>query len=130
MRIEDFLLCSGKYRKLLLKNFVIEAGIGAYEAERKRKQSVRFNIEVWVENLSSDDELSEVYNYEEIIAAVKDVISRGHIELQETLAAAVGNRLVEDSRVKAAKIKTEKLEILPEGASLGVEIFVEQDDQN
>ena len=35
MRIEDFLLCSGKYRKIHLTDYVLDVAIGAYDSERK-----------------------------------------------------------------------------------------------
>ena len=94
MRIEDFLLCSGKYRKIHLTDYVLDVAIGAYDSERKGKQSVRFNVEAWVENLPVEDDLSNVYNYEEIIGSIKEVLSKGHIDLQETLAASVAKQVL------------------------------------
>lgn len=130
MQIEDFLLCSGKYRKLHLKNYIMQVAIGAYDSERNGKQSVKFNVEAWVKNKSVRDDLAQVYNYEEIIASITDVLSKGHIDLQETLAASVAERILINPEVRAVKITTEKLDVLSNGASLGIEIFVEQHDQN
>ena len=130
MRIEDFLLCSGKYRKIQLTDYVLDVSIGAYDSERKGKQSVRFNVEAWVENLPVEDDLSNVYNYEEIIGSIKEVLSKGHIDLQETLAASVAKQVLSNPMVKAVKVKTEKLDVLTDSASFGIEIFVEQHDQN
>ena len=130
MRIEDFLLCSGKYRKIHLTDYVLDVAIGAYDSERKGKQSVRFNVEAWVENLPVEDDLSNVYNYEEIFGSIKEVLSKGHIDLQETLAASVAKQVLSNPMVKAVKVKTEKLDVLTDSASFGIEIFVEQHDQN
>ncbi|WP_277040610.1 dihydroneopterin aldolase [Turicimonas muris] len=130
MRIEDFLLCSGKYSKTHLTDYVLDVAIGAYDSERKGKQSVRFNVEAWVENLPVEDDLSNVYNYEEIIGSIKEVLSKGHIDLQETLAASVAKQVLSNPMVKAVKVKTEKLDVLTDSASFGIEIFVEQHDQN
>ena len=126
MRIEDFLLCSGKYRKIHLTDYVLDVAIGAYDSERTGKQSVRFNVE----NLLVEDDLSNVYNYEEVIGSIKEVLSKGHIDLQETLAASVAKHILSNPMVKAVKVKTEKLDVLADGASFGIEIFVEQHDQN
>ena len=74
--------------------------------------------------------LSNVYNYEEIIGSIKEVLSKGHIDLQETLAASVAKQVLSNPMVKAVKVKTEKLDVLTDSASFGIEIFVEQHDQN
>ena len=71
-----------------------------------------------------------VYNYEEIIGSIKEVLSKGHIDLQETLAASVAKQVLSNPMVKAVKVKTEKLDVLTDSASFGIEIFVEQHDQN
>lgn len=128
MQLEKYLLLDGKARKVFLRDYVKKVLIGAYDSEKVTPQDVRFNIEVWLPNVDVKDSLAFAFNYERISQIVEEVTSRGHFELQETLAEAVGHALVEEEFVLAARVKTEKLEVLSGGASYGVEIFVESDD--
>ncbi|MCH8183252.1 MAG: dihydroneopterin aldolase, partial [Proteobacteria bacterium] len=66
--------------------------------------------------------LENVVDYETIVQGVKTIVAAGHINLVETLAERVAGLCLSDARVEAARVRIEKLNVLPEAASVGVEI--------
>lgn len=68
------------------------------------------------------DELSRVVDYGAIVEAVRSVVAAGHIRLVETLAERIAERCFVDARVEIVSVRVEKLDILPDATSAGVEI--------
>ncbi len=50
-------------------------------------------------------------------------VARGHVGLQETLCDELLALMLEPPQVKAARVSTEKPDIYPGGARVGVEVF-------
>jgi len=110
-------------RKVIIKNLVLNIFIGIHNFEKKKKQKVRFNIEVitnpFVEPNNKD--LTTILNYEEIINKIKILVKKEHHELLEDLAENIFTIIFQNKLVKKAKIKIEKLEIIKNSESVGVE---------
>ena len=110
-------------RKIIIKNLVLNIFIGIHNFEKKKKQKVRFNIEVitnpFVEPNNKD--LTTILNYEEIINKIKILVKKRHHELLEDLAENIFTIIFQNKLVKKAKIKIEKLEIIKNSESVGVE---------
>ena len=110
-------------RKVIIKNLVLNIFIGIHNFEKKKKQKVRFNIEVitnpFVEPNNKD--LTTILNYEEIINKIKILVKKRHHELLEDLAENIFTIIFQNKLVKKAKIKIEKLEIIKNSESVGVE---------
>ena len=110
-------------RKVIIKNLVLNIFIGIHSFEKKKKQRVRFNIEVitnpFVEPNNKD--LTTILNYEEIINKIKILVKKRHHELLEDLAENIFTIIFQNKLVKKAKIKIEKLEIIKNSESVGVE---------
>jgi len=68
------------------------------------------------------DDIAGVVSYEDIVFGIKRIIGAGHINLVETLAEQVAKLCLSDSRVSAARIRIEKLDVFREAGSVGVEI--------
>ena len=68
------------------------------------------------------DDVSHVVSYDLIVEAIHSVVAGGHINLLETLAERVAARCLVHRRAAKVRILVEKLDRLPGGASLGVEI--------
>ena len=78
-----------KYKKkVIIKNLILNIFIGIHNFEKKKKQRVRFNIEINTDpNLKSNNkDLSTILNYEEIINSIKTRVKKQHHELLEDLA--------------------------------------------
>jgi 7,8-dihydroneopterin aldolase/epimerase/oxygenase len=84
---------------------------------------VRLNFDLGVhEDRAFDERLERVVDYSALLERVRAVIAAGHVELVETLAERLADLCLEDSRVRSVRIRVEKLDIVPDAASVGVEI--------
>ena len=110
-------------RKVIIKNLVLNIFIGIHKFEKKKKQKVRFNIEVITNPFvkPNNKDLKTILNYEEIINKIKILVKKKHHELLEDLAENVFTIIFQNKLAKKAKIKIEKLEIIKNSESVGVE---------
>jgi 7,8-dihydroneopterin aldolase/epimerase/oxygenase len=110
-------------RKVIIKNLVLNIFIGIHNFEKKKKQRVRFNIEVITNPFvkPNNKDLTTILNYEEIINKIKILIKKKHHELLEDLAENIFTIIFQNKLAQKAKIKIEKLEIIKNSESVGVE---------
>lgn len=110
-------------RKVIIKNLVLNIFIGIHDFEKKKKQRVRFNIEVITNPFvkPNNKDLKTILNYEEIINKIKDLVKKEHHELLEDLAENIFTIIFQNRLAQKVKIKIEKLEIIKNSESVGVE---------
>ena len=110
-------------RKVIIKNLVLNIFIGIHSFEKKKKQRVRFNIEVITNPFvkPNNKDLKTILNYEEIINKIKDLVKKEHHELLEDLAENIFTIIFQNRLAQKVKIKIEKLEIIKNSESVGVE---------
>ena len=110
-------------RKVIIKNLVLNIFIGIHSFEKKKKQKVRFNIEVITNPFvkPNNKDLKTILNYEEIIYKIKDLVKKEHHELLEDLAENIFTIIFQNRLAQKVKIKIEKLEIIKNSESVGVE---------
>ena len=110
-------------RKVIIKNLVLNIFIGIHNFEKKKKQKVRFNIEVITNPFvkPNNKDLKTILNYEEIINKIKILVKKEHHELLEDLAENIFTIIFQNNLAQKAKIKIEKLEIIKNSESVGVE---------
>ena len=110
-------------RKVIIKNLVLNIFIGIHNFEKKKKQKVRFNIEVITNPFvkPNNKDLTTILNYEEIINKIKILVKKEHHELIEDLAENIFTIIFQNNLAQKAKIKIEKLEIIKNSESVGVE---------
>ena len=111
-------------RKILVKDLIIKILVGIHNFEKKKKQRVRFNIEIIIDpNLAPDESnLNSIVNYEDIIKSIKKVTNKRHYPLLETLGEDIFFRLFKDTKIKKIKLRIEKLDIIKNTSSVGIEI--------
>ena len=111
-------------RRMFVRDLVLPALVGVWAHERDREQRIRVNIDLSIAEAGGPlhDELAEVVSYDDIVAAVRAVITEGHVRLIETLAERFAERCLDDDRVRSAWVRIEKLDVLPEAESVGIEI--------
>ncbi len=111
-------------RHVFVRDLVLDARIGVHRHEKDGPQTVRINVDLSV--LEGDaplnDSLANAVCYEQVVAKVESLVGAGHINLVETLAERIAAACLEDVRVIAARVRVEKLNALPNAASVGVEI--------
>ena len=110
-------------RKVIIKNLILNMFIGIHNFEKKKKQRVRFNIEV-VTNphiKPNNKDLSTILNYEDLINKIKLLVKKQHHDLIEDLAENIFKIIFQNKLVKKTSIKIEKLDIIKDSESVGVE---------
>ena len=110
-------------RKVFIKNLILNVFIGIHNFEKKRKQRVRFNIEVVTNPYikPSNKDLSTILNYEDLINEIKLLVKKQHYELIEDLAENMFEIIFQNRLVKKINIKIEKLDIIKNSESVGIE---------
>jgi len=111
-------------RKIIIKNLILNIFVGIYEVEKKNKQRVRFNIEIITDpNMKPDNkDLSSIVDYNKIVNKIILLVENQHHELLEDLAENIFEKILKDNLVKKVKIKLEKIDILKDSESVGIEI--------
>jgi len=113
----------GRTMKVFVRDLILPCRIGVYSHEKDGEQRVRINLELTcVEHPAINDEHHNVVCYAEVVADIRRLISEGHINLVETLAERIAAQCLEDHRILVAKVRVEKLDVMPEASAVGVEI--------
>ena len=110
-------------RKVIIKNLILNIFIGIHNFEKKKKQRVRFNIEVVTNpNIKPNNkDLLSILNYDDLINKIKLLVKRQHHELIEDLAENIFEIIFQNRLVKKINIKIEKLDIIKNSESVGIE---------
>lgn len=108
--------------RISLRDHVVEVEIGAFQAERGATQRVRFNVVVEVRPHSAplDDDVDRVLSYDTITEAIAAELSSERLNLLETLAERIAERILAEPQAMRAFVRIEKLDRGP--GALGVEI--------
>ena len=111
-------------RKVVIKNLILNIFIGIHDFEKKKKQKVRFNIEVETNpnTKPSNKDFSTIVDYETLVNKIKALVKKQHHELLEELAENIFKIIFQNKLVKKAYVKLEKLHIIKESESVGVDI--------
>jgi dihydroneopterin aldolase len=122
---------AARLRHVFLRDMVLMASVGVHAFEHNATQRVRINIDLAVTDdgaapmsraAPGRDELARVVDYEQVANRVRAIVGAGHVRLVETLAERLAEACLEDQRVRSVNVRVEKLDILPDAASVGVEI--------
>ncbi|PQA77646.1 dihydroneopterin aldolase [Rhodoferax sp. TS-BS-61-7] len=113
-------------RRLFLRDHVVPVQIGAHDFEKGVTQRLVFNVELFVPYASTTpkaDKLAEVVDYDFVREVIAARIAQGHVELQETLCDDLAARLLAHPQVRAVRLSTQKPDVYPDCAGVGVEVF-------
>ena len=111
-------------KKVIIKDLLLNFVIGYYSAEKVKKQNVKFNIELNYtdqKNLN-DKDIKSIVDYGRIIKVIKNMTKNKHYNFLESLADDLFDELFKDERIDKIKLKIEKLDVIREAASVGIEI--------
>ncbi len=110
-------------RHVFVRDLITQAHIGVWDHEKNGGQRVRINVDLEVDdNTDHEDQIENVVCYNRVIEGIRVILSAGHINLAETLAERIADISLNDSRVRAARVRVEKLDVVAEAASVGIEI--------
>ncbi len=108
--------------RISLRDHVVEADIGAFQQERGLKQRLRFNVVVEVRPAPAplEDDVDRILSYDRITESIAAELAAERLNLLETLAARVAERVLEEPQAMRVFVRVEKLDRGP--GALGVEI--------
>ena len=111
-------------KKILINELILNLKLGYYDFEKERPQKVKFSLEIDYQDKkpSNDKDLRSIVNYATIVKLIKKLINKKHYNFLETLAEAVFDELFKDKRIGKIMLKIEKLEIIKECSSVGIQI--------
>jgi len=117
-------------RTVFIKDFIIEEIIGVHEHEKIKKQKIKFNIVLNVNQSSIPDEkdINSIVDYEKITNKLENLTKRKKYNFLESLAEDSFEEIFEDSRINSVAIKIEKPEAIKNAGSVGVEVFKTRKD--
>ena len=111
-------------KKILINDLVLDLKLGYYDFEKEKTQKVKFSLEIGYEDKkpTNDKDLKSIVNYGTIVKLITKLVKKKHYNFLETLAEAVFNELFKDKRIGKIMLKIEKMEILKECSSVGIQI--------
>ncbi|MEL6992139.1 MAG: dihydroneopterin aldolase, partial [Pseudomonadota bacterium] len=118
----------GPLDRISVRDHTVEVEIGAFQAERGTTQRICFNVVVEVRPLTDviDDDVDRILSYDKVTEAIAAALSEERLNLLETLAERVAERILWEPQAIRTFVRIEKLDRGP--GALGVEIVRSVDD--
>ena len=111
-------------KKILINELILNLKLGYYDFEKEKPQKVKFTLEVNYEDKkpSNDKDLKSIVNYDKIVKLIKKLVKNKHYNFLETLAEDIFDELFKDRRIDKISLQIEKLEIMKDCSSVGIQI--------
>ena len=111
-------------KKILIKELTLDLKLGYYEFEKEKPQKVKFSLEIDYEDKkpTSDKDIKSIVNYGQVVKLIRKLTKNKHYNFLETLAEDTFDVLFKDMRIEKITLKIEKLEILKDCSSVGIQI--------
>ncbi len=111
-------------KKVLIKELILNLKLGYYDFEKATPQKVKFSLEANYEDKkpTNDKDLKSIVNYSKLVKLIKKLVKNKHYNFLETLAEDVFDELFKDKRIDKISLKIEKLEIMKDCSSVGIQI--------
>ncbi len=109
-------------RRIFIRDFALDCLIGVCPREKVFPQRIRINVDLRENQGPLDDDIANAVCYKKVTDGIRSIVARGHVNLVETLAEDIAKMCLADHRVRWARVRVEKLDVLPDVAGVGVEI--------
>ncbi len=118
----------GPLDRISLRDHIVEVEIGAFQAERGTTQRICFNVVVEVRPVTHriDDDVDRILSYDRVTEAIAAELADERLNLLETLAGRIAERILLEPQAVRTFVRIEKLDRGP--GALGVEIVRSTDD--
>lgn len=119
---------SAELDRISVRDLIVTVEIGAFQAERDTTQRIRFNVvvEVLPINASGADDVDTILSYDRITEAIHGELSAERLNLLETLAERIADRILLEPQAARVFVRIEKIDRGP--GVLGVEIVRDAKD--
>ena len=113
--------------RISLRDHIVDVEIGAFQSERGSKQRVCFNIVVEVKPFQHklEDDVDRILSYDKVTEAITTELNVERLNLLETLADRIADRILNEPQAIRVFVRIEKLDRGP--GALGVEIVRSND---
>ena len=117
-------------RTVFIKDFIVQEIIGIHEHEKIKKQKIKFNIVIDINQntVPNENDIKSIVDYEKITNKLKNLAKEKKYNFLESLAEDSFKEIFEDKRINSVKIKIEKPEAIKNADSVGVEVFKSRKD--
>ena len=111
-------------KKILINELILDLKLGYYDFEKDKNQKVKFSLEIDYEDKkpTNDKDIKSIVNYGQVVKLIRKLTKNKHYNFLETLAEDVFDVLFKDKRIAKIMLKIEKLEILKDCSSVGIQI--------
>ena len=111
-------------KKILINELILDLRLGYYDFEKEKSQKVKFSLEIDYEDKkpTNDKDIKSIVNYGQVVKLIRKLTKNKHYNFLETLAEDVFDVLFKDKRIGKIMLKIEKLEILKDCSSVGIQI--------
>tara|TARA_B100000965_G_C19310704_1_gene634400 strand:- start:286 stop:711 length:426 start_codon:yes stop_codon:yes gene_type:complete len=111
-------------KKILINNLTLDLKLGYFEFEKIKPQKVKFTLEIDYKDKkpTNDKDLKSIVNYDKVVKLIKKLVKNKHYNFLETLAEDVFDELFKDKRIDKISLQIEKLEIMKDCSSVGIQI--------
>ena len=111
-------------KKVLIKELILNIKLGYFDFEKKKPQKVKFSLEANYKDKkpTNDKDLKSIVNYDKLVKLIKKLVKNRHYNFLETLAEDIFDELFKDKRIDKIVQKIEKLEIIKDCSSVGIQI--------
>ncbi len=111
-------------KKILINELILDLKLGYYNFEKDKSQKIKFSLEIDYEDKkpTNDKDIKSIVNYGTVVKLITKLVKKKHYNFLESLAEAVFDELFKDKRIGKIMLKIEKLEILKDCSSVGIQI--------
>ena len=111
-------------KKIIIKDLTLDLKLGYFNFEKNKPQKVKFTLEIDYKDKkpTNDKDLKSIVNYDKIVKLIKKLVKNKHYNFLETLAEDVFDELFKDKRIDKITLQIEKLEIMKDCSSVGIQI--------
>ena len=111
-------------KKILINELILDLKLGYYDFEKEKSQKIKFSLEIDYEDKkpTNDKDIKSIVNYGTVVKLITKLVKKKHYNFLESLAEAIFDELFKDKRIGKIMLKIEKLEILKDCSSVGIQI--------
>ena len=111
-------------KKILINELILDLKLGYYDFEKEKAQKVKFSLEIDYKDKkpTNDKDIKSIVNYGQVVKLIRKLTKNKHYNFLETLAEDIFDLLFKDKRIGKITLKIEKLEILKDCSSVGIQI--------
>lgn len=120
----EFASATRGLRHVFVNRLAIDASIGIHPHEKQTKQTIWLSIDAGVLEQTPDapEHIEQVVCYEDMCKTAIALVDEGHIDLVETLADNLADKLMQDKRIIELRVQVEKPDAIDAAQSVGIAI--------